>query len=761
MGGNLPGPPAPGALPGELRVDWVRVHECNIDPAGGTGCDGFADPTSPAVVPPLPGDVYRAVYDLYVDAIGPLRFPDADDAVTLDFGVYDAGGALSLAEVDGGDRGMVIDVMTTGGGNFSIFPASLDRQTLFGMGSASDPGSYAGEVQFDLYVFGEETDTASGLQVKLDSGFPDLGFVELPVASLPHDEWTTVTVQISDIAHNPGHFGGGPVDLGRVLSLFVLEPTSFAHLRVDNIRILCGHIDQGNCGIAPPSPPPPAAGEPQPVYIDAVDPVWDSGINGADSGSGWANYTDGANPANKVQWREVAAADAARGQILEVSFADGDAFGVWFIQSSTGVDLSAYASGAVSFDIKVDNYGANDGGMTMKIDCVFPCTSGDQQLGKVGDGDWETVQVPVAQLLGGGLDLRSVNTGIVVFPTAQSQALTFQLDNVQWLPGDAPSVGPAAVVLYDEAVADGWTLWDCCGGATLAEVADDAEHGNVVEIAFGATGTVAGFQAAEGVDVSGLADGVLSFDFKEASPPPAGSVWRLKLESSGAATAVEVLLTDAGNPAPGPDWQRYSFSLDGDLAGLDLRDVKLVMVFPDWANADGAVGRIDNVRFAPAGGPVVLYGDAPADGWFLWDCCGAATFAEVEDDDPDRGSVIELRFGAGGTVTGLQATAGVDASALADGALEFDFKEVAPPPDGSQWHVKLESTAAATAVDILMTAGGNPVPDAHWQTYRFGLDTDFAGLDLSDLKLVLFFPDWDNAEGAVARIDDVRLVPPE
>ena len=549
---------------------------------------------------------------------------------------------------------MVIDVRTTGGGNFSIFPANLARQTLFGMGGASDPGSYAGEVQFDLYIFDDETDAESSLQVKLDSGF-----VDLPVATLTKDAWTTITVQISDIAHNAGNFGGGPVDLAQVLSLFVLEPTSFAHVRVDNIRIICGHVGEGDCGIAPPAPPPPAAGEPQPVYIDAVDPIWDAGINAADSGSGFANYGDGTNPDNKVQWEEIAADDPARGQILEVSFSDSEAFGVWFIQSSMGIDLSAYAPGVVSFDIKVDDYSDNDAGMTMKIDCIFPCSSGDQSIGKVGDGDWETVRIPVAQLLAGGLNLATVNTGIVIFPKDQSIALTFQLDNIQWLSGEGPSGGAGAVELYRDSVADGWFLWDCCGGATFGEVDDDAEHGRVVELSFGATGTVTGFQAIEGVDVSALASGTLEFDFKQVSPPPAGSVWRLKLESSTTSTAVEVVLTHADNPEPGADWQHYRFTLSGDLARLDLSDVKLVMIFPDWANADGAVGRVDNVRFVPDAAQIELYGDAPAQGWFLWDCCGAATFGEV-DDEEEHGSVIELSFGSGGTVTGLQATVGLD-----------------------------------------------------------------------------------------------------
>ena len=211
-----------------------------------------------------------------------------------------------------------------------------------------------------------------------------------------------------------------------------------------------------------------------------------------------------------------------------------------------GLDLSAYAPGTVSFDIKVDDYGSNEQGMTMKIDCVFPCTSGDQTIGKVGDGVWETVQIPVAQLLGGGLNLATVNTGIVVFPTVQTSALTFQLDNVQWLPGEAPKPGSMATIeIYGDEVAEGWFLWDCCGGATFAEVDDDTTHGKVVELAFGPTGTVTGFQATEGVNVSSLASGTLEFDFKEVNPPPEGSVWRLKLESSNAATAVELLLSDA------------------------------------------------------------------------------------------------------------------------------------------------------------------------------------------------------------------------
>ena len=74
----------------------------------------------------------------------------------------------------------------------------------------------------------------------------------------------------------------------------------------------------------------------------------------------------------------------------------------------------------------------------MKIDCVFPCTSGDQPLGVVGDGVWETISVEVSQLVASGLDLTTVNTGIVVFPDVADQqagaTVVYEIDNVRWEP---------------------------------------------------------------------------------------------------------------------------------------------------------------------------------------------------------------------------------------------------------------------------------------------------------------------------------------
>ena len=56
----------------------------------------------------------------------------------------------------------------------------------------------------------------------------------------------------------------------------------------------------------------------------------------------------------------------------------------------------------------------------------------------MGNGGWETVSITAAQLIAGGLDISSVNTGLVFFPSIADQqagaTVVFQIDNVHWEP---------------------------------------------------------------------------------------------------------------------------------------------------------------------------------------------------------------------------------------------------------------------------------------------------------------------------------------
>ena len=78
--------------------------------------------------------------------------------------------------------------------------------------------------------------------------------------------------------------------------------------------------------------------------------------------------------------------------------------------------------------------GENYGGFVMKADCFFPCSSGDQEIGNVGLDGCETVEVPVAQLAAGGLNLTRVNTGLTIFPVfGETEGVIYRLDNVRWV----------------------------------------------------------------------------------------------------------------------------------------------------------------------------------------------------------------------------------------------------------------------------------------------------------------------------------------
>lgn len=359
--------------------------------------------------------------------------------------------------------------------------------------------------------------------------------------------------------------------------------------------------------------------EAQPVFVDAVAPAWAGGVFGVDARDWGAAYGDGTIATNKIQWevRDADERDARRGQVLDVTMLNDGNGGVWYIatEAGTSLDLSAYRTGTLRFDINVSDYGANANGMKYKVDCVWPCTSGERDLGKVGDGVWETVTVPVGPMVDGGLNLATVNTGLaLVSPAEQASDLSFQLDNIFWVAGtpappEMPEMpDPNRFVLFDHEVfadSDGlspaWELWDCCNGADYGTV-DEDPRGKVVELSWRAGATVTGFRASGSgsLDVSALAGGTLQFDMKAMSPPPEGAAWLLKVESINAGTAAEVQLALGDNPEPTDAWQSYTFTLDGDLAALDKSAVKLVLIFPTWEMADGAVARIDNVRFVAA-----------------------------------------------------------------------------------------------------------------------------------------------------------------
>ena len=122
------------------------------------------------------------------------------------------------------------------------------------------------------------------------------------------------------------------------------------------------------------------------VFVDGqVGESWD-GIAAFDRAHPEEAYAvcadDGGEGCPSIGWSIVT--DVERGSVLEASYPANADFAGLFFPSSTTNDLSDFADGWITFDLKVISAGSN-AGFVMKIDCIHPCSSGDQDLGNIGN----------------------------------------------------------------------------------------------------------------------------------------------------------------------------------------------------------------------------------------------------------------------------------------------------------------------------------------------------------------------------------------
>lgn len=186
---------------------------------------------------------------------------------------------------------------------------------------------------------------------------------------------------------------------------------------------------------------------------------------------------------------------------------------------------------------------------------------------------------------------------------------------------NTPSGSGAAIddlIIFENFERPDWAAWDSTGGTNPGLVIDN-DPLKVEAMEFMINGsTVVGFTARSPAAVGGMAfdassfetNGSLEFDLKMLTSP--GVVdWKLRVESSGMASEVEVSLSSSneGHGAPLQDvWQHYSFNLSTlKSLGLDIANIDLVLIFPQYGLGDNAVYRIDNLVIrnnAPQAAPV-------------------------------------------------------------------------------------------------------------------------------------------------------------
>ena len=178
----------------------------------------------------------------------------------------------------------------------------------------------------------------------------------------------------------------------------------------------------------------------EPTYLDEVvvfragnyGPDFDGGSNAYDSAINYStcSTSDGC-PSISFELVDDTSDEQRPEKVLEISHADTNAFAGVFIESSQTFDLrGAHELGKLVFDVWSEN------GISINVNagCVYPCESALVTLPDVGNGEWETVTIPITQLLNDKLDeitLGKSNT-IGLHATSQTNE-SFRVDNIRWM----------------------------------------------------------------------------------------------------------------------------------------------------------------------------------------------------------------------------------------------------------------------------------------------------------------------------------------
>lgn len=172
--------------------------------------------------------------------------------------------------------------------------------------------------------------------------------------------------------------------------------------------------------------------------------------------TGGYQYESSAN--SHVQWSKVSLPDAAHKDVIQVTFNANDPNELandngWFgvaasTTESATVDLSEFATGSISFDLRIIQNGQIADNLDFKMECGYPCTSQEFWVpDPAALNEWKTYTVPIARMIETGLDIKRVNNLFILKPWWGNQRGQYilQLDNIRLNKQYAPvSVIPPA-----------------------------------------------------------------------------------------------------------------------------------------------------------------------------------------------------------------------------------------------------------------------------------------------------------------------------
>lgn len=380
-------------FPQTMLVDYVRIYQCSASPSTGKGCATVGENAEVVTGPqrPVIGDV---------ELPGPPLFVMYDNSVATGLQVdsYNPDGVVSYSEVDEAGHGKVFNVVKTGGNGNVYFKVAGDPTDMRNWATTS-------ELVFDVKV-NSKADGAK-LLVKIDSGWPNVSDMEVPVAA--DGVWKEVRVTLADLLDNGNSLAAGKATLASIVNTFVIDSNAAINVSFDNVRIE-GEASSGVDEFAP-----------LPLFT-----MYDNSIA---SGLKIQNY----NPSGHITTSEVD--EDGHGKVFKVvkTGADGNAF---FTVDNGPASLSHWsAKGELVFDYKV-NSKADGTAVLIKMDSGWPNVS-DVTLPLPAIGTWSEFRIGVADLIDNGNSISccpgvaKLNALTNIFVVEPSGAIDIVFDNVR------------------------------------------------------------------------------------------------------------------------------------------------------------------------------------------------------------------------------------------------------------------------------------------------------------------------------------------
>jgi len=165
---------------------------------------------------------------------------------------------------------------------------------------------------------------------------------------------------------------------------------------------------------------------------------YDAGIFAFDEALGYGAC--GGGPAPDTGCESIAfevVDDADRGSVLEISYLSDQFAGIVIDSNAPGLDMSAYETGVLKFDIKVVSAGDNTT-YKVKLDDHNGGSTGEFDVDADNSGSWATYSVNMSDLLlnvdgngvGSNLSLNTLKAVVFMATFGATQDVVFRLDNV-------------------------------------------------------------------------------------------------------------------------------------------------------------------------------------------------------------------------------------------------------------------------------------------------------------------------------------------